>query len=190
MKIISVKRSTRASSSNNKIFLSSTRSQEGVFGMSFGMIVSIILIVFFIVAAFMGIKAFMSYQQCANLGMFFDDLQGKVDEAWYAESASYNFTSTLPSGVKYVCFINLSSPYKNANTDEKSLYDTIQKSALPDYDYNFFIYAPDKDYCLKWKKVKHVDFSEKNPICFKANSGKVNMQITREFSNPLVKVSY
>lgn len=171
------------------IRVKSKRGQGGVFGLSFGMIVSIILIVFFIVAAFMGIKAFLSYQQCATLGMFTDDVQGRIDEAWYAESASYNFSSGVPSGVKSVCFMNLTLPVKNANNDEKKIYDIIQKSAIPDYGYNFYIYAPNKDYCLKWKKIKHVDLSNKNPICFPAISGKVKMQITRDFSSPLVKIS-
>lgn len=169
---------------------SNKKGQSGVFGMSFGMIVSIILIVFFIVVAFIGIKAFMGYQQCASLGMFVDDMQSRIDEAWYAESANYNFTATVPSGVKAICFFNLSASYLNANSDEKALYDEIQKSAIPDYNSNFYIYAPDKDYCLKWKKVKHVDLSEKNPICFNAISGKIHMQITREFNNPLVEVGY
>jgi len=191
---IKSKRSTRASSSfnNKKSFLSSKRSQGGVFGLSFGMIVSIILIVFFVVAAFMGIRAFLSYQQCATLGMFTDDLQSGpegIDTAWYADSATFNFSSGVPSGVKYVCFMNLTSPVKNANNEEKNMYSIIQHSAIPDYSYNFYIYAPNKDYCLKWKKIKHIDLSDKNPICFPAISGKVKMQITREFSNPLVKVS-
>lgn len=171
------------------IEIKSKGAQSGVFGLSFGMIVSIILIVFFVVAAFMGIRAFLSYQQCATLGMFIDDVQGRVDEAWYAESASYNFSSGVPSGVKYVCFMNLTSPVKNANNEEKNMYGIIQHSAIPDYSYNFYIYAPNKDYCLKWKKIKHIDLSDKNPICFPAIAGKVKMQITREFSNPLVKVS-
>ena len=170
--------------------LKNNKAQSGVFGLSFNMIVSIILIVFFVVAAFMGIRAFLGYQQCTSLNMFIDDLQGKIDEAWYAESADYNFTSSLPSGVKYVCFANLSAPAKNANTDEKAIYDEIQKSAIPDYSYNFFVYSPGKEYCVRWKKIKHVDVSEKNPICFKVFSNKAQIQITREYSNPLVKVSY
>ena len=112
-----------------------------------------------------------------------------MDEAWYAESASYNFSSGVLSGVKYVCFMNLTSPIKNANADEKTIYDVIQHSAIPDYGYNFYVYAPNKDYCLKWKTIKHVDLTDKNPICFKAVSGKISMAMTRDFSNPLVKIS-
>jgi len=153
------------------------------------MIVSIILIVFFIASAFMGIKYFLNYQKCSSIGFFLDDLQNKVDEAWYAQSADYNFTSSLPAGIEYVCFVNLTSPIKNANDAEKSLYDIIQGGAIGDFSKNIYLYAPSKDYCIKWKTIKHIDLSEKNPICMKVFKGKVNINIQRDYSSPLVRVS-
>jgi hypothetical protein len=171
------------------IELKSRKAQGSIFGMSFGMIVSIILIVFFVAAAFMGIRAFLNYQKCATIGMFLDDLQSRVDEAWYAESASYNFTSTLPGGIDYVCFLNMSSPMKNANDQEKGIYQELMNGAIQDYSKNFYLHAPSKDYCIKWKTIKHVDLSQKNPICARVSGGKVKIQITRDYSSNLVRVS-
>ena len=166
------------------------KSQGGIFGLSFGMIVSIILIVFFITSAFMGIRTFLNWQKCANLGMFIDDLQVNVNTAWNAEYLQANFTSALPSGVHSICFVNLTDQALNANTEEKAIFDLIQEGAISDYKANLFIYAPNKDYCLKWATIKNVDLSQKNPICIKTFSGKVKIQITRDYTSPLVKVSY
>jgi hypothetical protein len=163
--------------------------QSNVFGMSFSTIVSIILIVFFIYAAFMAIGAFLNYQKSATIGMFLEDLQNKIDEAWYAEGATYNFTSTVPGGVEYVCFVNITAPIKNANDQEKAIYQTMHEGAISNFKNNFYIYAPKNDYGIKWTTIKHVDLSQKNPICAKVISGKVRLGITRDYSNPLVRVS-
>lgn len=169
--------------------MNSRKSQSNVFGMSFSTIVSIILIIFFIVAAFMAIRAFLGYQQRANLGMFLDDLQSRIDEAWHAESASYDFIAQVPSGMKYACFINISAPIKNANDQEKAIYQEIQNGAISNYNNNFYIYAPEKDYGIKWKTIKNVDLSWKNPICAGVLSGKIRFHISRDYSSPLVRVS-
>ena len=124
--------------------------------------------------------------------MFLDDLQNGpkgITTAWYAESASYNFTANLPGGIEYVCFINLTAPVKNANDQEKGIYQIIQDGAISNYANNLYIYAPNKDYCIKWKTLSHVDLSWKNPICVKVFDNKVRLRITRDYSSALVKVS-
>jgi hypothetical protein len=171
------------------IIFKSHKAQGNVFGMSFSMIVSIILIVFFVVGAFVAIRTFLNYQKCSNIGMFLEDLQDKIDEAWYAESASYNFTSILPKGIEYVCFINLTSPIRGPNQQETRIYQDIQIGAITNFKNNFVIYAPNKNFCIKWKMIKHVDLSWKNPICLEVRSGKVKMSIVRNYSSPLVRVS-
>lgn len=168
--------------------LSSKRAQDGVFGLSFGMIFSIILIVFFFIGAFMGIRAFLSYQKCALLNIFVGEVQQKVDEAWNSQSASFRFNSSLPSGVEYICFINLSAPANNTNPTEKAIYDDIL-AGYYEADKNLHIYAPKKDYCLKWKTIKHLDLAKKNPVCAKVTRNIVSIKVERTFDSPLVKVS-
>ena len=53
-----------------------------VFGMSFGMIFSIILIAFFIVIAFIGIRYILNWQKQTQIGLFLRDLQEEVNDAW------------------------------------------------------------------------------------------------------------
>jgi hypothetical protein len=167
------------------------KKAQGIFGLSFGMIWSIILIVFFIISAFIGIRAFLNYQKNATIGLFMDGLQSRINEAWNSQSIqNFRYNSTLPGGVEYVCFINLSATTpKNASNIEKSIFEDITSGAV-DYSKNFYIYAPGKDYSIKWANIKHVDLSQKNPICIQVLSGgKVSIKMERNFEDPLVSVS-
>ena len=55
---------------------------------SFGMIFSILLIVFFIAFAFYGIKKFLGFQDTIKIEKFLDDLQSDVDRVWRGSQAS------------------------------------------------------------------------------------------------------
>ena len=94
---------------------------EGVFGLSFSMIFSIILIIFFIIVAFIAIRAFLNMQKTMQISSFFDELQYNVDVAWNSDSSDFVFNYTLPSGVEYVCFVNLTEKTKNPNSYEEAI---------------------------------------------------------------------
>ncbi len=169
--------------------INSKKAQGGLFGMSFSMIFSIILIIFFIAAAFTAIKYFLNLQRCSQVGMFTSSLQNKIDIAWNSQSSLFYFNASIPSGIKSVCFVNLSSPPKNANTYEKNMFTEIQNTGADNMKSNFYIYAPEKDYCgLKWKTINHIDLSKKNPICITAKNGIISIKIERNFEDALVRV--
>jgi hypothetical protein len=170
---------------------SSKRAQGGVFGMSFGMIVSIIMIVFFLGAAFYAIRVFLEIQKSMMIGSFLNELQSKIDEAWNAEKVSYYANFSLPSGIEYICFINLTAimPSKDANTADRSVWDYIHATSIPPSKNNLYLYSPTKNYDLKWKTINHIDLSGKNPKCIKVVRGIVSIKIERTFENPRVKVS-
>jgi len=72
------------------------KAQE-VFGMSFGVIFSIILIVFILVVAGIAINHFLGLKKCTQLGLFIEDFAnegGDIDKAWnsqrFTDEASYN----------------------------------------------------------------------------------------------------
>lgn len=171
--------------------IKSTRAQSGVFGMSFGMIVSIILIVFFLGSAFYAIRIFLNYQKAIMIGSFFNELQSKVDEAWNAEKVSYSTNFSLPAGIEYVCIVNLTAimPSREANTADRSIWEYIQEHNIPNYKNNVYLYAPTKNYEVTWKTIKHIDLSGKNPKCLKVVRGIVSIKIERKFENPLVLIS-
>jgi len=161
---------------------------DGVFGMSFTMIFSIILIVVFILVAFMGIRSFLNFQKAAQLNMLANDLQRDIDEAWNAGESSTIFKGNLPAGVEYICFINWNNSTFNSNAIEKNIFQEIRLKGITASD-NFYIYAPNKNYALKSKQIKHIDLNTKNPNCMKVINNKVSIKITKTFDNPLVVVS-
>ena len=70
-----------------------------IFGMSFQMIFSILLIIFFIATAFIAIKFFLGIQTKSQVGFFLNDLQGELDKAWERQEGSFYFNGSLPSGI-------------------------------------------------------------------------------------------
>lgn len=164
-----------------------SKKGDGVFGLSFGMIFSIILIVFFFSAAFIGIRMFLNLQTQTQIGMFFQDVQTRVDDAWNSPSASYTFNTTLPTGVKYVCFMNVSAPTNGANTIEKGIFTEVKKGYL-DPTKNLYLYTPNKDYGMNWAGIKHLSLSSRNPLCIPVVNGLVSMKIERKFEDKFPRI--
>lgn len=163
------------------------KAQE-VMGMSFNMIFSIMLIVFFIVVAFIVIKQFMVSQNDTQIGMFIDKVKTTVDKAFYSNDANtLPVNATLPAGVEYVCFANMTAAVKNASAIDKLIYNGIRNSSW-DAKKNFYIYAPSKDFAIKSLEIKFIDLSLKNPICIPVKNGKVSFKIDRRFENPYVTI--
>ena len=88
------------------IFAKPLRSQQTM-GLPFGVIFSIILIVVFIVIAFIAIRHFLDIEGCAGVGQFYEELQRKVDEAWVSQSSEFDVEINLPGGIDKVCFADL-----------------------------------------------------------------------------------
>ncbi len=170
--------------------ISSKRAQEGgVFGLSFGMIFAIILIVFFIIVAFIAIKAFLDFQKCTQVGSFFSDLKDDVNDAFRSDSSSFNQSYFLPSGIEYVCFINISASAKSYNAKELMLYENVKESRYI-YADNLYLYAPKTMPCAKLTntKIEHIDLSWKNPICIPVIRNYAIIKFEKKFDSPLVKV--
>lgn len=172
--------------SNMKI--SKKKRAEGFLGMSFSMIFSIILIIFFIAAGFIGIRAFLGWQQTAQIGLAMRDLQDNINEAWNCGSCSFYFNFSLPNGIEAVCFANLSSLPNDASSFERKVHEYLVMQYHEPKD-NLFIYAPSKNFGLSNSHIKHVDLSQHNPICIVANKNKFSVFIEKKSDNPLVFVS-
>ena len=116
------------------------KKAQGVFGMPFSVIFSIILIAVFLVVAIFAIKYFLGIKNCTEIGMFVDDFQTEVDSAWNSQSSEKTFTSTLPSKIEYVCFADLNEEASGGVKDKegKSIYDELKKNAI--YANNLFFY--------------------------------------------------
>src|SRR3989338_772214 len=82
------------------------KGQESI-GMSYGFIMSLIIIIVIVVVAIFAIQKFLGLNQCAKAGLFFDDFQEEVDRAWNSNRFVGYFEGTPPQGTDFVCFGNL-----------------------------------------------------------------------------------
>jgi len=102
--------------------------------LSFGMIFSIILIIFFVAIAFYAIKVLLNTQNTMNISKFKSDLQNDVDKIWKSSKTSQEIQYLLPSKIKKVCFADFSNP---ATKNEK-IYNESKRYFSPEK--NLFVY--------------------------------------------------
>ncbi|MEM4330776.1 MAG: hypothetical protein QW273_02085 [Candidatus Pacearchaeota archaeon] len=139
------------------------KAQEGPMGLSFGVIFAIFLIIVFIIAAGYGIKHFIYISECSQIGLFYENLQKKIDEVFYASYVeNESFKISLPSSIKKVCFINLSATITNEE-DFEDIYD------YEDEEDNLFIIPSEKSCDMPSKKLTKINLQEitkeENPYC-------------------------
>jgi len=152
-------------------------------GMPFGMIFAIFLIVVFIVIAFIAVGFFLDIGRSSGVGLFYDELQDAVDEAWSEQSGEFDFEIDLPSGITEVCFGNMSDEITNLDPAYKELinYDV--------YDANTFLVPPSEAQNMQWKLIKHINISKitamDNPYCVSADG---KLRIKKGFYDKLVVI--
>ena len=171
------------------ILPNSKRSQE-VFGMSFGVIFSIILIVFILVVAGIAVNHFLGLKKCTQIGLFIEDIQKDIDTAWNSQKFTDESSYSLPSNLDYVCFANLSNSLKGGNLESK-VYSDISIYKLSNG--NMFFYPREKACNMPYIDVKHIDINEitssRNPYCIPVKSGKITIKTEMEYNGGLVTLS-
>lgn len=134
--------------------LKSKRGQ-GIFGMSYGAIFSIFVIIFIVSVAFIAIKHFIGLNRCTQVGFFYDDLQKEVEKAWASGRHDSTYEGNIPTSgifsgdITHICFGKLTStggPQDAQTLDMKN--ELIDEFGLisPEDDENVFIYPP-KEAC-------------------------------------------
>ena len=144
------------------------RGQQ-IFGMSFGMIFSIILIIFFIVGAWIAIKIFWnpgcecSFSDQSLEGIFKTDLQAVIDDSWNSAGADRSFKISLPSKITYLCFMNYDD---SSRGEQASFFKELKKYTQG----NAYLYPP-KCACSGFRSMtlKHINITQtvksENPLC-------------------------
>ena len=152
-------------------------------GLPFGMIFAIFLIVIFIAVTFVGIKSFLSFGRTSGVGLFYQEFQDSVDNAWRGQSSSSHFDIDLPSKIDKVCFANLSAEITNKGED----YEFIKDFYV--YEANVFLIPPGAGEGMEWKMITHLDIPKisevKNPYCVDVGEG---LTIKKDFYDKLVWV--
>lgn len=147
------------------------RGQQTV-GLPFGIIFAVFLIVIFLVVAIIAAMNFLDLGESYSVGIFYDDLQGEVNLAWRSQSYDSEFEIKLPSGIKTVCFANLSKPV----TDIDGSYQEIKNFDI--YDANTFLIPPEKASGIPYYSLSHINISKittsENPYCV-STDGSLNI---------------
>jgi len=142
------------------------KNKRGMMDLPFGLIFSIILIVVFIVVAFIAIRYFLNLGKCSQVGLFYQDFENKINTAWKSTSTSDLFKVSLPSGIDKVCFANMSA--RITNTQDGSLI----RSYSPDS--NLFLIPMSATCEMPQKIIAHLNIAEitktKNPYCISSKS--------------------
>jgi len=164
----------------------SKKAQE-IFGMSFGMIFAVILIIFFVVIAFIVIKQFLCTQDCAKTGIFFSELNNKVKDAWDSGDITSTYSIDLPSQVRDVCFADLTAHNFDSNS---AAGETIQRYGAED---NLFLYAPKKTCCdFSSYHIDHLDITKitasENPYCINLSKGRGSLVVDMQNNEKYVSI--
>ncbi|MAG02683.1 hypothetical protein CMI42_05075 [Candidatus Pacearchaeota archaeon] len=169
-----------------KIFPESKRSQQ-ILGLSFGMIFSILLIVFFIIISFIVIKQFLHAQGCAEVGIFVDKFKLDVKKTWNSQIDSHTFKGILPSGIEYVCFADLSVDAQGGF--EEIGYDL---GLYGGKNANMFFHPTGKACEIPYHNVPNLNIEriidKRNPNCIEVDGGKVEIKVEKKLSDKFVNI--
>ncbi len=144
--------------------MNNKRGKRGALELSFGMIFSIILIIFFIAAAIYAITKFLDFQNTIKIEKFGSDLQADVDNLWKSTQGSYAREYNLPSKIQAVCF-----------TDDE--FENMQ-----------FVSTN----IIRGKMIAHLDITAtlggRDSLCFDNIQGKVSMTLKKDYGENLVTI--
>ena len=163
------------------------KGRKAQFQLSFGMIFSIILIIVFLGFAFYAIKTFLSFQDSAKSGRFFDGLQEDIDRIWRSSQSSENQEYVIPGYANFVCFVDFSSEATGANA---VFYSELKRA---DYGDENLVFYPVKFTGFESTAIEHINMAEtteeENPLCIETANGRVALSLKKNFGEALVTVS-
>lgn len=151
---------------------------------SFGFIFAIIVIAAIIAVAVYVIIHFLNLSKCSQTGLFYSDLQGEIDKAWAGSMTSKQFSGTLPSNLKSVCFGSLKS---NPISDFIAEQNELKK--FQNLDKNVFLYPNTKACSAQLSNYKLEHIKVDRFFCVPVSSGKVSIKISKNETDALVTLT-
>lgn len=156
------------------------KGQQAI-GMSFGMMFAIFLIIVFVVIAFTAVNFFLDLGESSSVGLFYDELQGAVDNALQSQESNRKFDINLPSGIETICFSNLSNTITNPGSEHDAISDYVV------YEANTFLLPTEKAAGMQWKEIGKINIAKitenENPYCVSVD---VELRIRKGFYDTLV----
>ncbi|MEM3074473.1 MAG: hypothetical protein QW727_00835 [Candidatus Pacearchaeota archaeon] len=161
--------------------------KRGQFQLGFGMIFSIILIIAFIIVAFIAFKAFFGVRCSTEQGRFIYELQNEIDRIWKGsgEDRIKEF-KILGCDFDYVCFWDPNVPSRG---NFRTFEDDFSIFTGDEGNHNLYFY-PRKKVEISSTLIKHInmDFRE-NPVCFRNEENSVKIRLSKNIDEDLVRVS-
>jgi len=140
------------------------RLKKAQLNISFGMIFSIILIIFFLAFGFYAIKKFIDLQNSIQIENFLRDFQQDVDRMWKSSQGSQEVKYPIPSKISAVCFKD--NEFQNLELISSSL--------------------------KKGDLIENIDIAkitkEEDPYCIQVSKGKISLTIVKDYGEILVRV--
>lgn len=159
--------------------------KRGTFDLSFSMIFSLFIIIATIAVAFFVISSFVKTNKCAEVGLFYNDLEAYIEKAWQSTIHKDAFKGSLPSGIELVCFGNLT---QSPSSKYKEEYDSILKSFINYKERNLFLY-PIQNACdssLSSFKLDHIQTNQF--FCIPVQDNKISLNTEMNPTDSLVKL--
>lgn len=159
------------------------RGKKAIMQLPFGMIFSIFLIAIFIVLAFFVIREFLSWKKCADVGLFYRDLEENVDRIFSSQiTKNMSFEIKLPSGIDFACFVDTE---KSLSGEFREKYNSVFGKNI-----NLF-FTPSENACnMGTKKINRINITEltdkRNPYCLK---NKEEIKLEKGLYDSLVRIS-
>jgi len=148
---------------------------KGQSQISFGMIFSIILIIFFVAFAIYGIGKFLEVQRTAQVAKFKSDLQIDINKMWESTQGSQPVTYYIPKGIDQVCFKSRQNPRTLKN---ENMYFT------PDDASQF------EGYLLENLNIGNtIKGQTGGKLCIDVKSGKVSMTLRKDYNENQVTIT-
>ncbi|MGD2072169.1 MAG: hypothetical protein PVG65_01600 [Candidatus Thorarchaeota archaeon] len=163
-------------------------NKRGIMQIPFGMIFSIIIIIAILGVAIFAIVKFVGVYKCVNTGMFKENLQSSVNNAWSGTgeySDEFPRQGGFPSGIDYVCFIDTSSEERGAYEDFYMEFERFWNE-----DANIFFYPLTKacegqaSYYIEHLNITKIT-EKQNPYCVSATE---KIKIKKGFYDILVEI--
>jgi hypothetical protein len=164
--------------------------KKGAMELSFGMIFSILMIIAIVSVASYAIVYFVNLGSLSEMALFHQKFQETVDEVWGTSITDKVYRFSLPKGIEYVCFGDLTT--QNWNPLYEEVYnDLIQYSSnFEQANTNRFIYPRNKAGDFDFLKVEKIDLTELGTDfeCFEVRDRKIEVKMVKDQNDALVKL--
>ena len=141
------------------------KNRKGQMEISFGMMFSVILVIFFLAFGFYAITRFIEMQQSVQVENFLDNFQDDVNTMWKSLQGSQARVYVLPTKISSICFTN-----KENIINLEFVSDEIIPGEFIEH--------------LNIEKIT----ADENPFCIENLNGKINLVISKEYGETLVTV--